>query len=51
MIFTGCSYPTYYDSESSDCVFTCPSGTIGNVTRTANGTTRSCDPRKLKIIY
>ena len=37
-----CNYPTYYDSVSGRCVLTCPSGTIGNVSRTADITMRNC---------
>ena len=44
-----CDYPTYYDSDSDECVLTCPSGTIGNVSRTANPTMRNCTSRELKL--
>ena len=35
---------------SDECVFTCPSGTFGNVSRTANVTTRNCTSRKYQVI-
>ena len=44
-----CDYPTYYDSDSGECVFTCPSGTIGNVSRTANVIMRNCTSHELKL--
>ena len=43
-----CDYPTYYNSDSGECVLTCPSGTIGNVSRTANVTMRNCTSCELK---
>ena len=43
-----CDYPTYYNSDSGECVLTCPSETIGNVSRTANATMRNCTSRELK---
>ena len=44
-----CDYPTYYDTMSDECVFTCPSGTFGNVSRTAPVTMRNCTSRKFII--
>ena len=44
-----CDYPTYYNSDDDECVLTCPSGTIGNVSRTANVTMRNCTSRELKL--
>ena len=41
-----CNYPTYYDSVSAQCVTTCPQGTIGNVSRSDNTTTRNCTSRE-----
>ena len=46
MYIGSCDYPTYYDTGSGECVFTCPSGTFGNVDRTANVTMRNCTSRK-----
>ena len=42
-----CDYPTYFDSVSGECVLTCPSGTIGNVSRATNVIIRNCTSREL----
>ena len=51
---TGCNYPTFYDSDSSQCVMTCPNGTNG-VVNGASGVpslnyTRNCTTSKFVII-
>ena len=42
-----CDYPTYFDIVSGECVLTCPSGTIGNVSRATNVIIRNCTSREL----
>ena len=49
-MYTGCTYPTYYDSISDQCVTTCPEGTIGNVSRSNNATARNCTSREFIIL-
>lgn len=44
-----CSYPTFYDSDSDQCVETCPQGTFGVVDRSDNTTMRNCSTRELAI--
>ena len=45
-----CDYPTYYDSDSDECVLTCPSGTIGNVDRYySSSIMRNCTLRELNL--
>ena len=46
-IYVGfCDYPTYYNTDSDECVLTCPSGTIGNVSRNADVIMRNCTSRE-----
>ena len=47
MLRLDCSYPTFYDSDSDQCVETCPQGTFGVVDRSDNTTRRNCSTSEL----
>ena len=44
-----CDYPTYYDTDTDECVLTCPPGTIGDVSGNDNVTMRNCTSRELVL--
>ena len=48
---TDCYYPTFYDSDSSHCVITCPSGTYGVVNRDVTvNYTRNCTTSEWRAV-
>ena len=53
ILCTGCNYPTFFDSDSGQCVMTCPSGTYGVVNGDSGdpslNNTRNCTASKFVI--